>query len=789
MSKKLKITKEQYSRLFNVKLIKENTATVSKFKNEVIELLKALYNNPETIPSFWGENGLTSEDITTNLLGKNLIAKNGETYIVPKTLNDPHLALKAIEDELNDMVKNNSQEQTNSSEMDESDSELSDIEEPESKGEPELKVIGYNGEIAILQGPDGALYSLAYGDIDKEIISSYVNDNLDAMSKGDGIDGWESGKDLVKIDDNLEQELLSMYDKDKNIIKAFQAKKIENERTGDESRKILDKLATLYDRERQRNPPARTKHPLDPHPDDIEEMTGSASSGSFTGPISFGGEKEVVKRYMPNVPVVGETTTVAGAGNFQYDTPGLANVGRNGEFKKGPKTKAQSKTQYPNGGFVKLDDCTKLNNNKVAQNGGCGTGNDGVVKVQKTKGSIISPSLHEGVVYEQLKFKRNFAKNLLKVYSDLEGREASKETFTNKAILKKAGFIWDGTNWVIDVDKLDIANATLTLINKAHKVINVLQDVENELEVTEEDAKTQGAKNLLKARLDQYITDLANATDEATLSAEIRRYLTFFSKFHSYSFHNRILIFIQRPDATQVASYNKWKEKHRQVNKGAKGITILAPASNPEKTNWDDETAEIMGQMGIPNRPTVTHFRAVNVFDISDTTAIDERGDVPETPKWFSDNTPSETADMLFGAITEVASDLGIKVTGDDARGGERGFSAGDHINISSDVSGAGRLSTMIHEIAHELMHWKKSSIYYQGDDVKSDSAMKELQAESVSYVVLKHYGIPSTHHATYLALWKANSEKIHKNLEYISKVSQFIIDKIDKQIGGGQNQ
>jgi hypothetical protein len=101
-------------------------------------------------------------------------------------------------------------------------------------------------------------------------------------------------------------------------------------------------------------------------------------------------------------------------------------------------------------------------------------------------------------------------------------------------------------------------------------------------------------------------------------------------------------------------------------------------------------------------------------------------------------------------------------------------------------VSGVGRLSTMIHEIAHELMHWKKSSIYYIDNGYGSESrALAELQAESVSYVVLKHYDIPVTHHATYLALWKANKNKIQSNLEIISKVSQFIITRIDSKIEG----
>jgi hypothetical protein len=161
---------------------------------------------------------------------------------------------------------------------------------------------------------------------------------------------------------------------------------------------------------------------------------------------------------------------------------------------------------------------------------------------------------------------------------------------------------------------------------------------------------------------------------------------------------------------------------------------------------------------------------------------MDERGDIPDEPQWWGDNTPSETADELFMYASEVASDLGIKVTQSDAKGGEKGFAAGDHINISSDVSGAGRLSTMIHEIAHELMHFKAKSIFYQDDEVRGSSALKELQAESVSYVVLKHYGLPVSHHTTYLALWKANKEKIQSNLEVISKVAQFIISKIDEE-------
>ena len=138
----------------------------------------------------------------------------------------------------------------------------------------------------------------------------------------------------------------------------------------------------------------------------------------------------------------------------------------------------------------------------------------------------------------------------------------------------------------------------------------------------------------------------------------------------------------------------------------------------------------------------------------------------------------------MFEYTKILAGKLGINVTNDDARGGEKGFSANKHINLSSDITGVGKASTMIHEIAHELMHWKTSSPFYidaENEMDKNPKAMRELQAESVSYIVLKHYELPVEHHPTYLALWGANKEKIKKNLDLIQKVAAYIIEKIDE--------
>ncbi len=389
-------------------------------------------------------------------------------------------------------------------------------------------------------------------------------------------------------------------------------------------------------------------------------------------------------------------------------------------------------------------------------------------------------------INEALKLQIDREKDELVVVSDLEGKLASRETFHNKAILKEKGFKWNGTHWTIPSDQLELAKSTISLVNRAEYLIDTLEQLEEIIKGSELDKNA-----LLKSKLDSYIEDLANATDEKALSEEIRKYLDFFSKFYNYSFFNRIMIYIQRPDATRVASYKKWQEKKRQVKKGALGISIFVPIikkSDATKDVGEIETKREDLPIELGDKPSeemkdfLAGFKVGTVFDISDTEAISPEGEIPDVPEWWGENTPSETADELFGYISNVASDLGIKLTLEDSKSGEKGYAAGDHINISSDVAGVGRLSVMIHEIAHELMHFKKSSIFYQGDEVRASKELKELQAESVSYVVLRHYDLPAKHHTTYLALWRANKDEIRNNLESISRVAQFIIEKIDEE-------
>jgi len=118
----------------------------------------------------------------------------------------------------------------------------------------------------------------------------------------------------------------------------------------------------------------------------------------------------------------------------------------------------------------------------------------------------------------------------------------------------------------------------------------------------------------LRQRIDDSLDDLARAVDEVRASEAFRQYLDVQARFHKYSWHNSLLICMQRPDATQVAGYRTWQKLGRQVRKGERGIVIFAPSPfhrEVEQPNGDTEQVD-----GI-------FFRAVHVFDVAQTDGDD----------------------------------------------------------------------------------------------------------------------------------------------------------------------
>ena len=119
-------------------------------------------------------------------------------------------------------------------------------------------------------------------------------------------------------------------------------------------------------------------------------------------------------------------------------------------------------------------------------------------------------------------------------------------------------------------------------------------------------ATGQAKAKELRKRIDDSLDTLAKAVDDVRASEAFKAYLAVQARFHRYSWHNSMLICMQRPDATHVAGYRTWQSLGRQVNKGEHGIMIFAPCPW-KRENDKGETEEGM------------FFRAVHVFDVAQT--------------------------------------------------------------------------------------------------------------------------------------------------------------------------
>jgi len=469
---------------------KPNMDNDDQIKKETIELIKYLYRKSEEFSPFWVEYDLTYDNICKVLLGKNLIIDANGKYELSKTLGSPEQAIQAVEDELRELTQGKlGQEQKSdvSQEIEEdnypagtNDDLNAPWHETDSNRTSPIKpkhiilhVVAYNDEIALLKSNDNTLYVFFYqnvnrsvlrdyasvertylgkdedGDpvyddvddieIDDEVITNYVNDNLDTLSKGEGFNDYEQGVDIVKIDDELKNELMSLYDKDKNIAKILgpieetwddtfknfkdQFTKRPNTRPNEDPKakqsRIVTKLAELKAKEQQRKEKeAAELQARNAAGSDIDETTGAASSGAFTGPLTV----PVVKKEMPEVPIVGEMTVGSGSMGA-YDANALLGINRDGSFKETKKTNAQNKTQMSGGGFVEFNDCTKLNNKPVGA--GCSKGAvDNVVSVKKTKGNITAPSLSEETIYETIAKKTGLSVEAVKMIIEFKKSKA-----------------------------------------------------------------------------------------------------------------------------------------------------------------------------------------------------------------------------------------------------------------------------------------------------------------------------------------------------------------------------
>ena len=213
-----------------------------------------------------------------------------------------------------------------------------------------------------------------------------------------------------------------------------------------------------------------------------------------------------------------------------------------------------------------------------------------------------------------------------------------------------------------------------------------------------------------RERLREITDGIEQGIKELFESEKYMRYLSVMSRFHRYSVNNTMLIYMQKPDATLVAGYNKWKDQfERHVKKGEHGITIIAPTPYKKKIEEQkldpDTKAPILDKDGKivteEKEIEIPMFRPVKVFDVSQT----DGKPLPELASSLSGNVPNY--EVFMEALRRSAP---VPITFEAMAADTDGYFSADHqkIAIRQGMSEVQTVSATVHEIAHSKLHNQK---------------------------------------------------------------------------------
>ena len=177
---------------------------------------------------------------------------------------------------------------------------------------------------------------------------------------------------------------------------------------------------------------------------------------------------------------------------------------------------------------------------------------------------------------------------------------------------------------------------------------------------------------------------------EAGDSEALTKYLSVMARFHQYSWNNCLLISLQRPNATQVAGFHTWHKFGRNVRKGEKGITILAPVLVKREVR-DERSTD--GNLTVLKQ--LVGFRIAYVFDVAQT----EGKELPDFAIVAGD------AAQYIEMLQQLIRSRGIELRYDATIAPAKGVSCGGQLAIMPGLTSAEEFSTLIHETAHEMLH------------------------------------------------------------------------------------
>ena len=268
--------------------------------------------------------------------------------------------------------------------------------------------------------------------------------------------------------------------------------------------------------------------------------------------------------------------------------------------------------------------------------------------------------------------------------------------------------------------------------------------------------KPQTSKEVIAANVKLLIEQL-----EAGHSEGLTAYLTAMGKFHNYSFGNILEIARQMPSASRVAGLYAWNQLGRKVKKGQKGIRILAPMLGTKRKK-DSEAERSTPEQ---NQPVLVGFRAVYVFDVSQT----EGAELPDLKERVKGDV-GEYRERLIDFILAQGIELEFK----ESIAPALGMSYGGKIAILPGQSAAEEFSTLVHEASHELLH--KCS-----RRTATTKTVRETEAEAIAFVVSQTIGLDAGNAAAdYIHFYNGDAALLAESLEVIQRTSARILSAIE---------
>jgi hypothetical protein len=265
----------------------------------------------------------------------------------------------------------------------------------------------------------------------------------------------------------------------------------------------------------------------------------------------------------------------------------------------------------------------------------------------------------------------------------------------------------------------------------------------------------QTAKEMIAANVQSLIEQL-----EAGHSDALTAYLNAMSRFHTYSFGNVLEIARQRPTATKVAGMYAWNQLGRRVKKGEKGIRILAPIIGIKRK----PDAEVEKDITKQNTRVLVGFRNAYVFDVEQTEGVE----LPAMREVYGD--VGANHDRLVSFIERQ----GIELVFTEKIAPALGMSYGGRIAILPGQSKAETFATLLHELAHEMLHKAERR-------TTTTKVVRETEAEAIAFVVGKAVGLEvGTASADYIALYHGNASLLIESLEVIQQTSAVILAALE---------